>query len=150
MIHQNFKTLFGYSIVAITKTRCRHDTCMYNHCLFLVVLCPIIELCNLFMVDDMPLGVPIMTYSLCSELLMRLSQYIHLACGKKAKAFQLLWESNPIPFDHESSALALGQTANNKATLLFVCLIVLRPTIRLFALYLRSDGMSLGLSIMTL
>ena len=46
--------------------------------------------------------------SLCSELLMRLTYYMHLAYGdNKANVFQLFQESNPGPFYPESTALPL-------------------------------------------
>ena len=47
---------------------------------------------------------------ICSELLMRLSSYIHLGYGK---SFRLTWESNPGPSEIEASALPIDPSANS-------------------------------------
>ena len=48
--------------------------------------------------------------SLCSELFMSLSYYIHLGHGQ---SFCPTWESNSGPSDRESSYLPLDQSANS-------------------------------------
>ena len=54
---------------------------------------------------------------LCSEVLMRLSYFIHIGFDK---SFRLTWESNPGPSNRGSSTLPLDQNPN------YVSLLILR------------------------
>ena len=47
---------------------------------------------------------------LCSEVLMRLSNFTHLGFGK---VFWLIWDSNPGPSSRESSTLPFDQSVKS-------------------------------------